>query len=633
MKMFLILIVSTIIYSQDRREIGNLILEDIPEIPQEIEDRSRQYRNTRSASCRSWLRDGSGMIIGTRFGETSQIHIVERSMGARRQITFFEEPVSGGISCPDPESNGFLFSKDIGGSEFYQIHYFDLNSGGSTMLTDGRSRNGLGPWSNSGKNFAFTSNMGNGVDMSVYIGDLNGDHTPLVQEKGFWFPRNWSPDDSKLLVGKYVSINESYIHIVNVGSGRMTQFNPKDEKISYGNAAFSKDGKGIYYSSDEGTEFRHLRYYDLAKGHHKILTDHIPWDVQDFSQSDNGRYLAYITNEDAISRLHLVRTAGFKEMKIPELPMGRIGGLDFSPDGSRLAVNLNAPKTPGDVYVLNIRNRGLVQWTQSEVGGLDTESFSEPELIYVRSFDGLDVPAFIYRPIGSGPHPVVVYIHGGPESQFRPSFSSRIQYWVKELGVAVLATNVRGSSGFGKTYVQLDNGYKREDSVKDIGAFLDWISDQSDLDQERVSVFGGSYGGYMVLASMTHYNERLRCAIDVVGISNFVSFLRNTESYRRDLRRAEYGDERDPDMRLHLERISPNNNAKKITKPIFIVQGYNDPRVPVTEAEQMRDVIRSNGGDVWYMVAMDEGHGFSKKFNRDYYTNAVSLFLERYLLD
>ena len=375
------------------------------------------------------------------------------------------------------------------------------------------------------------------------------------------------------------------------------------------------------YSSDERTEFRHLRYYDLIQDRHTMLTGHIPWDVQGFSQSDNGRYLAYLTNEDAISRLHVVRTIGFKEMKIPELPMGRIGGLDFSPDGSRLAVNLNAPRTPGDVYVLNLRNRSLIQWTQSEVGGLDTESFSKPELIHVNSFDGLDVPGFIYKPTGPGPHPLVVYIHGGPESQFRPSFSSLFQYWVKELGVAVLATNVRGSSGFGKTYVQLDNGYKREHSVKDIGAFLDWIVDQSDLDQERIAVFGGSYGGYMVLASMAHYNDRLRCGVDVVGISNFVSFLKNTKAYRRDLRRAEYGDERDPDMHLHLEKISPNNNAKNIT------------RVPVSEAEQMRDVIRSNGGDVWYMVAMDEGHGFRKKFNRDYYTNAVSLFLEKYLLD
>ena len=629
----LFIILFNLVFSQDRREVGKLIMENVPEIPKAVEERSRQYRNTRSATCRSWLHDGSGMIIGTRFGETSQIHILEQPMGARSQITFFEEPVSGGNSCPDPSSNGFLFSKDIGGTEFYQIYYFDLNSGESAMLTDGESRNGLGPWSNSGRNFAFTSNMGNGVDMNVYMGDIDGKHTPLVQEPGYWFPRSWSPDDSRLLVGKYVSINESYVYIVDVKSGKMTPFNPSDERISYGGAAFSKDGKGIYYSSDEGTEFRHMRYYNSARDKHTILTGHIPWDVQGFSQSDNGRHLAFTTNEDAISHLRVVRTAGFKEMKIPELPMGRVGGLDFSPDGSRLAVNLNAPRTPGDVYVLNLRNRSLTQWTQSEVGGLDTESFSEPELIHVNSFDGLRVPGFIYRPSGPGPHPVVVYIHGGPESQFRPSFSSWVQYWVKELGAAVLATNVRGSSGFGKTYVQLDNGYRREDSVKDIGVFLDWITDQPDLDQDRVAVFGGSYGGYMVLASMTHFNDRLRCAVDVVGISNFVSFLKNTKAYRRDLRRVEYGDERDPDMRRHLEQISPNNNAKKITKPIFIIQGYNDPRVPVTEAEQMRDVIRSNGGDVWYMVAMDEGHGFQKKFNRDYYANAVSLFLEKYLLD
>ena len=363
------------------------------------------------------------------------------------------------------------------------------------------------------------------------------------------------------------------------------------------------------------------------------MTKDIAWDIQSFDLSNDGKLLAFVANENAISKLYIYRTKDLKPLKLPSFPIGQIYGLSFNDDNNRIAMTLNSSRSPGDVYVLNIKNKKLTQWTKSEVGGLDTDNFVSPELVRIKSYDDLEISGFLYLPRGKkGPHPVIISIHGGPESQFRPGFSSRFQYWINELGCAVLATNVRGSAGFGKTFVKLDNGFNREKSVKDIGAFLDMIDNDNRLDSKRIGVYGGSYGGYMVLASMTHYNDRLRAAVDVVGISNFVTFLQNTKSYRRDLRRAEYGDERNEDMYNFLQEISPNNNVKKITKPIFIVQGYNDPRVPVTESEQMRDEIKKNGGDVWYMVAMDEGHGFRKKFNRDYFTNAMSLFWETYLL-
>ena len=632
-RLLAILVLLTFIFPQVETNVGNLIMQDVPEIPDLIKERTRQYQNVRSASFSSWDPAGPGMLISTRFGETSQLHYIEEPMGARQQITFYDEPVGGGSFCPDPDQRGFLFSKDIGGSEYYQIFWFDLETGSHTMLTDGETRNGRGPWSNDGSKFAYTSNKANGADMNVYVGTIqNQDHTQLFDREGYWVPMNWSPDDTKLLVQKYVSITESYIWIVDVNTMEMTEFNPRDYPVAYGGAQFSKNGKGIYFTSDEGTEFRHLRYMDLASGDTEIVTEHIPWNVSGFTQSDDGKYLAYITNEDAISRLRVIQVKNGREVKLPELPIGRVGAIRFHPDNKRMTFTMNTPQTSGDIYELNLRSKKITRWTKSEVGGLDTDQFVNPELIHVTSFDGLEVPGFIYKPKGEGPHPVVVYIHGGPESQYTPRFSSTFQYWINELGVAVLATNVRGSNGYGKSYLKLDNGFKREDSVKDIEYFLNWIDDQPDLDGERVAVYGGSYGGYMVLAGMTHYNDRIRAAVDVVGISNFVTFLKNTKSYRRDLRRVEYGDERDPEMNAHLEKISPNNNAHKITKPIFIIQGYNDPRVPVTEAEQMRDVIRENGGDVWYMVAMDEGHGFRKHFNRTYYQNAVSLFLETYLL-
>ena len=298
--------------------------------------------------------------------------------------------------------------------------------------------------------------------------------------------------------------------------------------------------------------------------------------------------------------------------------------------------SLNTYQSPSDTYTLALsrnplRHKDLVRWTQSEVGGLDTSTFVEPQLITYSTFDNRNIPAFVYTKPSREPQPVIIYIHGGPEGQSRPSFSSTFQLWIDQLGATVITPNVRGSEGYGKTYLGLDNGFQREDSVKDIGALLDWIAQQPDLDASRVAVYGGSYGGYMVLASAVHYSERLSAAIDIVGISNFVTFLKNTKDYRRDLRRVEYGDERDPAMREFLEKISPNNNVDKITVPMFVAQGENDPRVPVTESEQIVDALREADKIVWYMNALNEGHGYRKKENRDLYQQAVILFLKTYL--
>jgi dipeptidyl aminopeptidase/acylaminoacyl peptidase len=278
----------------------------------------------------------------------------------------------------------------------------------------------------------------------------------------------------------------------------------------------------------------------------------------------------------------------------------------------------------------------LQRWSYSEVGGLDTRTFVEPKLITYPTFDlkndrPRQIPAFVYRPDREGPHPVIIHVHGGPEAQYRPSFNGVFQMWIAELGAAVIAPNVRGSTGYDSAYLELDNGLKREDAVKDIGALLDWIAEQPDLDETRVAISGGSYGGYMVLASAVHYSDRLRAGIDVVGISNFVSFLENTEEYRRELRRYEYGDERDPQMRAFLERISPLNNVEKIRIPMLVVQGQNDPRVPVSESEQIVRALREQGQEVRYIKALNEGHGFDRKENRDVYQQATLMFLQRYL--
>jgi dipeptidyl aminopeptidase/acylaminoacyl peptidase len=621
----------------NRIEKGNLVIEEIPEIPDRVVNQRLKYENVRSAYLYDWIPGGNKILISTRFGDTYQLHIVESPGGTRQQITFFKEPASGASICPDPSREGFLFSKDIGGTELYQLFYFDMKTGNYLMLTDGSSRNGSGLWSNKGDRFAFYTTKRNGKDWDIYIGEIDkpGNVFPVLEKTGTWVPADWSPDDSRLLIRNFISASESYYFILEIETKELTRIHPTDAKIAYGGAEWSRDGKGIYLTSDEGSEFQQLKFYDLKSNRFTILTHKIPWDVEGFDLSKDGKYITFVTNEDGIGRIHLLNLKTRKEEKLPEIPVGQIYGLHFNDDGSRLGMVMNTPRTPGDVYVLNIEKKEIIRWTYSEVGGLKTENFVIPELIHFETFDGKMIPAFYFKPKqkGKAPFPVLIHIHGGPESQYRPYFNSTFQYYVSELGLAILAPNVRGSDGYGKSNLKLDNDYKREDSVKDIGKLLDWIKTRPELDASRVVVRGSSYGGYMVLASMTHFNDRLRAGIDIVGISNFVTFLENTKDYRRDLRRVEYGDERDPDMREFLIRISPTTNAHKITKPMFIAQGLNDPRVPVGESEQILEEIRKNGSTAWYLLAKDEGHGFSKKKNRDYFNNSAVLFLERFLLD
>ncbi len=625
----------------EKREAGNLVLENVPEIPQELQDRLLQYQNVRNAYFCDWDTKNNSIMISTRFGETNNLHLVSSPMGMRKQITFFNEPVWDATFCPDPSRHGFLFTKDVGGSEYYQIFYFNMETAVCKMLTDGKSRNGSPVWSNQGDRFSFMSTKRNGKDYDIYIAsaDTPEDAKLVLEGNGYWVPFDWSPKDDKLLIYNYISITKNYLYVLDLNKNKLEQINPSEKEISYWGGLFSKDGKGVYLTSDENSEFRSLRYYDLKTKEIKIITDDIPWDVEEFTLSNDGKYLAYISNEDGISLLHMLDIKTNKKLKLPEIPIGQAYEISFSSDSKKFSAVLNSSISPGDIYVIDMAAMKIEQWTSSEVGGLNKDSFVAPELIHYPTFDKVDgkprmIPAFFYKPKNKkGPYPVVIDIHGGPEGQERPYFSSTIQLWLEELGVAVLAPNVRGSSGYGKSYLKLDNGYLRENSVKDIGKLIDWIGTQEDLDSERIAVIGGSYGGYMVLASMTHYNDRLSCAVDIVGISNFVTFLENTKEYRRNLRRVEYGDERDPKMREFLNKISPTKNAHKITKPLFVAQGLNDPRVPASEAEQIVEIIRKNEGDVWYMLAKDEGHGFAKKMNRDYYTAAVVMFFRQHLLN
>ncbi|MBW2536862.1 MAG: S9 family peptidase, partial [Deltaproteobacteria bacterium] len=561
------------------------------------------------------------------------LHLVERPLGARRQLTFAPEPVKHATFVPDAAGQ-VLYMSDVGGNEQYQIFHLDLTSGQATLLTDGKSPHGGYVWSHDGKRIAYTSNARNGKDMDLYLGDGRSRSAAalFLERQGHWFPIDWSHDGTQLLVGQYLSINDTRLYRVELQNKKVTRVSPPSPLASYRNALFSRDGRKLYVTTDREGEFVELYEVALGSGNWKPLTRKIPWNVEGLALSPDGRQLAFTTNEEGYSVLRLLdlRSGRYREAK--GIPKGIIVGLRFARGAPVLGFSLLGPTRTGDVYLYSTRRRRLTRWTRSEVGGLNAERFVEPELVRYKTFDGRKIPAFYYRPPKSaGPFPLMIYIHGGPEAQARPYFSALVQHLLLESNVAVLVPNVRGSDGYGKSYLLLDNGFKREDSVKDIGALLDWVATRRELNPKRVAVFGGSYGGYMVLAALTHFPQRIVAGVDIVGISNFVTFLKNTKAYRRDLRRAEYGDERDPKMNAFLQRISPNNNVERIKSALFVAHGANDPRVPLSETDQMVEAVRGRGQDVWYMVAMNEGHGFRKKDNRDMFYYLTVMFLEKHL--
>jgi dipeptidyl aminopeptidase/acylaminoacyl peptidase len=627
-----------------RVEAGNRVSENIPAIPPELLEQLNRYQNTRSAAFAGWTKDGC-ILIATRFAETAQAHRVCQPLGMREQLTFYPEPISNLRAAPAQSGlDGFVFAKDVGGNEFSQLYWFDFGTRATTRLSDGKRSQNHGPlFSRDGKRLAWSSTARNGTDTDVWLMDM-ATHAakPLVTAGGSWSAQDFSDDGKRLLVTKYVSAAESYPGEVDVANGELKMFPVDGGKASFGDFKFAPGtGRAAYFVSNEpvrgkAQEFHTLRYHDPATGKLQILSADIPWDVDQARISDDGKHLAFTTNEDGIAHMHVLALPDRHALKLPELPVGDIGNFDFAPDGRRLAFTLNTSTSPSDVYVIDLDTAMLTRWTRSEIGGLDANKFVVPTLIHYPTFDRRGIPAFYYRPAGTvagAKLPVIISIHGGPESQALPTFSASTQFLVGELGAAVLVPNVRGSAGYGKTYLSLDNAAKREDSVKDIGALLDWIAQQPELDASRVGVVGGSYGGYMVLASLMHYSDRIRAGVDLVGISNFNTFLNNTESYRRDLRRAEYGDERDPKMKAVFDRISPANHADRIKARLFVAQGKNDPRVPYTEAEQIVKAVRANGQPAWYLLFNDEGHGFQKKSNNDYFSAASILFWKQYLLD
>jgi dipeptidyl aminopeptidase/acylaminoacyl peptidase len=618
----------------------SIVADGVPAVPASVAETADRYLSYRLAFDADWHPTRREMLIGTRFGDTYELHLVKSPGAARQQLTFFREPVRVGSFHP-AGGDYIVFRKDVGGGEWFQLYRYDIVTGENTLLTDGKSRNSLGPWSTRGDRIAYTSTRRTGQDTDLWVmnpADPSTDRLLTQLNGGGWSPQDWSPDDKRIVMVQEISVTESHLWLVDTASGEKSELtsNSGDATAAYRNARFSKDGKGVYFTTDKDSEFQRLTYMELANNKMvTVLTADVPWDVMEFAVSYDGKRIALITNEDGQTVLRLLDTASGKEVTPrPRIPAGWLAGLRWHRNNRDLAFYLSSAREAGDCFSLDVTTGKVERWTASE-SAVRTDAFPEAELVHWKSFDGKMISGFLYRPPSkfTGKRPVMVMIHGGPEDQEFPDFKGQYNYFLNELGIALIYPNIRGSTGYGKTYTKLDNGFLREDSYKDINALFDWIAARPELDAGRVGVMGGSYGGHMTLAVSTFYSERIRCSVDLVGMSNLVTFLEHTEAYRRDLRRVEYGDERDPKIREFLERIAPMNHAENIKKPMLVVAGKNDPRVPLSESEQIVAALKKQGTPVWYIMAKDEGHGYQKRPNQDYMFYATVEFLQAYLLN
>jgi dipeptidyl aminopeptidase/acylaminoacyl peptidase len=613
----------------------DLVVDGIPEQPAGTADALDAYLGARQAKPLGFTAKGE-LLIATRFGDVDELHLVDHAGGERRQITFLREPIMHASFSPDPNRNAYFFLKDAGGDGNTQIYYQRMGEIAPRRLTDGKSSNGNAVWSSAGRELAFYTTARDGTSYDIDIVEPESGALPRLAVTGDgapWYPLDWSPDDRKLLVRKHVSDYEDYLYVVDLATGQKREVEPSASKATLADAKFSRDGTGVYLISDRDSDYAKLRYVNLFTGEKTEISGRLPSEVEQFAVSKDGHYLAYVANEGGAGKLNVLDLRNHQDLIPPKLPaVGVIDALSFDRESKLLVFGFAAANQPRDAYVLDLASNRLEAWTASEAGAMDRTKLVVPRVSQFPTFDRSDgksrqIPLYIYEPAGSGPHPVLILLHDGPQSQFRPIFDPWIQYVVNELGFAVLAPNVRGSSGYGKDFSSLARGTLREDAVKDVGALLVWLSLDSRFDAKHVVVAGAGYGGYLALAALVNYGERLRGGVAAAGITDFIGFVSATAQYRRLAEREEFGDERDTDARAFLRRISPLTNADRITRPVLLVHGKNDPRVPIAQSEELLYRLRSRGGVVWYLKAASEGHDLANWRNREAYYRAFAQFL------
>ena len=598
-----------------------------------------RYLNVRNAGGADLGPDGRLSFLLNTTG-TGQVWSLDEPLGWPEQHTFFEESVS--FVDSSPERAEAVFGMDDGGNERAQLYRLNYESGEIVDLTERpEAKHRWGGWDGEGDRFAFASNRRDESVFDVYVQgrDETGNDAELVYEGDGWLSvAGWSPSDERLIVHEASSSFDHDVYTLDVATGDLTHHTPHEGNVRYGSPEWGPDGESLYLVTDRDSDTLRLERLHLETGDFSLVAsgeggpddadgDDAPekpgaddgWNVDGVAIHEESRRVVYSRNVDGYTDIavgELVDADRIDPLPTPDLPEGVAGGVSFGPEGDRFAITATGSTHNANVYVVDAATGETERWTAASTAGIPSDTFVEPELVHYPTFDGRKIPAFFSVPETEPPeagYPVVVDIHGGPESQRRPSFASVKQYLLNN-GYAVFEPNVRGSSGYGKAYSALDDVENRMDSVADVEAAVEWLHDHPEIDPDRVVAMGGSYGGFMVLAALTEYPDLWAAGVDIVGIANFVTFLENTGDWRRELREAEYGSLADD--REFLESISPINNIEDIRSPLFVLHGANDPRVPVGEAEQIVEEAREQGVPVRKLIFDDEGHGFAKLDNR-----------------
>jgi len=582
-----------------------------------LDDAARLWESRESKSLVAWMPDGPGLLVrGKRMILDERLHTLPSPAAKSVFLPQIPRNVAGMHGVPGRDY--MVLQWDTDGDEQHRLYRWDLGDSGPVLLTSESERAQFGAFEPTGPRIAYSSTRCNGTDFDVYLMDpLDPSSDRLLLEvEGMWGVAGWSPAAGELLLVHAVSNMKVELYVLDIVSSSLNRITDDADGARHGAAQWSRDVSALYYASDRGTEFSHMRRLDLRTGEEAILSDEIPWDVTSIQQTGDGELLLITVNEDGGTRHYTSDPLGENIQPLELFSSGAFSAGLHATEPLLLVNHIDALGVSRG-YTYDLRNQELTLWA----GGESSESeIPAPRLTHYPTFDSIDgeprlIRAFVYPGVGEGPHPVVINIHGAPEAQARLRTG---QGPTEKAGITLITPNVRGSTGYGRTYTTLDDWYLREDAVRDIGALLDWIAEQPDMDGTRVAVMGGSYGGYMVLASLVHYSPRIHCGIDIVGISNWVTFLESTADYMRDYGRIEFGDERIPEMREFLQSISPLNNAERITSPLMVVQGANVPRVPVGESRQIVERVRNNGLNVSYMEGANEGHGFRHPWNSFY---------------
>jgi dipeptidyl aminopeptidase/acylaminoacyl peptidase len=615
--------------------------EPLPQLSDAQTDRLMPYLEMRSGRTYGWWPGGEGIMIGTRFGSSNQMHLLRAAMGVRRQMSFGPEPVLQAFPNHGGETPSVILQRDVGGNENFQLYALSTLDLSERLLSEGgATRNDNPVFSRDGQRVAYSRTDASGMyELRIARLDQPGPGTPIkiagkTARASVYTPLDFSPDGKFLLLVEYRSILQSTLYELDIQRGALRRLGKASDSAST-QARYTKDGKQIYVLSDQGLQTQRIWLVDRKLNTFRQLLAPQSGDVEMFALSANENYLAISVNNELGSELRVFDLlSAAKEVSSVDLKPGVISDLHFHPSKTVLALTFSGARFPADTFTLDFPSKQLVRWTEHELAGIKEQDLVLPKRLQLIGGTGekaYNLQTWSYAPSTPGKKAVVIILHGGPEGQARPGFDPWIQYLVRELDVAVLTPNVRGSTGYGRDYTALDNGMLRADATIDVGSLLEWLKTMPNFDAERVVVMGGSYGGYLTLASLVAFSDKLKGGISTVGISDFTTFLKNTANYRRDLRRAEYGDERDPKMRAYFDTISPLKNAQRITAPLLLIQGANDPRVPLSESQQIQAAVRSNGKPAPMLVAGDEGHGFKKRGNVDRMRSAMAAFLIQHL--